>query len=223
MIPGAVVAMLALLVVVQIGRGALSFGADFVLLTWFAFIPARYSPEWVGFPGGLAADVWTFVTYALLHGSWTHLIMNGVWLVAFGAAVAKRFGPLRFWIFSAVAAAGGAGLHLAVHFGDEVPVVGASAAVAGLMAGAARFVFDGGGPVPMRAATDPAYWRPARSLLETLANRRALAFIGIFFLINLAIGVFGTVAGGIAIAWEAHLGGFLVGLLAFRLFDPVKR
>lgn len=224
MLPGSVVAMLALLTVIQVARSGLSFGQDFEVLKWFAFIPARYSGAWTGFPGGYAADAWTFVTYALLHGSWAHLLTNGLWLVAFGSAVAKRFGVLRFWVFSAAAAAGGAGLHLAVHFGEAVPVVGASAAVAGLMAAAARFVFDAGGPLFMRRHPHDGLYRiPARTLAQTFTNRSAVAFIGIFFLINLGIGLAGSATGGVAIAWEAHLGGFLVGLLAFRLFDPVPR
>lgn len=225
MLPGPIILFLAILVLIQLGRGLLSYGEDLDVLLWLAFIPARYSDLWVGFPGGLAADAWTFVTYALLHGSWAHLITNAIWLVAFGSAVAKRFGPLRFWLFTAATAAGGAALHLATHFGENIPVVGASAAVAGLMAGACRFVFDGGGPLRMRrtGASDAAYRRPARSLLRTLSNRSALSFIAIFFALNLAIGVAGSAVGGVAIAWEAHLGGFLVGLLTFQLFDPVPR
>lgn len=222
-VPSAVLVLLGAMTVIQLLRGTLSFGEDFRVLTLFAFIPARYSPDWVGFPGGYAADVWTFVTYALLHGSWAHLVTNGIWMVAFGSAVAKRFGATRFYVFCAAASVGGAAAHLLFHFGEEVPVVGASAAVAGLMAAAARFVFDRGGPTIMARGSEAVYKRPARSLVNTLANRSALAFIGVFVAINLVIGVLGTMAGGVSVAWEAHLGGFLVGLLAFKLFDPISR
>src|SRR6516162_8769730 len=87
---------------------------EFLLL--FAFIPARYDvsvmPDLV-WPGGWAADVWTFVTYALIHGDLTHLIVNAVWLLAFGSPVARRFGPWRFLAFMAMTAAAGAAAHLA--------------------------------------------------------------------------------------------------------------
>src|SRR5467141_2241052 len=57
---------------------------EFLLL--FAFIPARYDasvlPD-VAWPGGWAADIWTFVTYALIHGDLGHLVINCVWLLAF--------------------------------------------------------------------------------------------------------------------------------------------
>ncbi|RAH99036.1 rhomboid family intramembrane serine protease [Acuticoccus sediminis] len=222
MLPGSVVAMVAIIAVVQFARSMVSQQQDLLVQLWFAFIPARYADTFFPFPGGLGADAWTFVTYALLHGSWVHLLTNTVWLVAFGSAVARRFGPLRFWLFSAAAAAGGAALHLALHFGDPIPVVGASAAIAGQMAAAARFVFDSHGPLVLRrGGDDSAFRRPATSLVDTFRNRSALLFIVIWFGINLAVGIGSSVSGGVAIAWEAHIGGFLVGLLLFRFFDPV--
>lgn len=222
-VPGVVSALIALLVVIELARGTLSFYEDLRVLVWLAFIPARYASEGGIFPGGLAADAWTFVTYALLHGSWMHLITNGIWMVAFGSAVAKRFGAVRFLVLCVASAAGGAAAHLVFHYGEQIPVVGASAAVAGLMAAAARFVFDRSGPIVMRRTGDAAYRRPALSLTRTLANRSALAFIGIFFLINIGIGVAGNAVGGVSVASEAHLGGFLVGLLGFRYLDPIPR
>ena len=66
---------------------------DFLLL--FAFIPARYDPSITGdivWPGGLAANVWTFVTYAMIHANLTHLFFNEVWLLAFGSPVAWHRG-----------------------------------------------------------------------------------------------------------------------------------
>src|ERR1700730_9310463 len=81
---------------------------EFLLL--FAFIPARYDasvlPD-VVWPGGWPADVWTFVTYALIHGDISHLVLNGVWLLAFCAPVARRFGTPRFLAFMVVTAAAG--------------------------------------------------------------------------------------------------------------------
>lgn len=225
MMPGVVVTLVVVLAGIQLIRAQLPPETDlYFVLAWFAFVPARYTDTFGMFPGGFGADVWTFVTYALLHGSWLHLASNAVWLVAFGSAVARRFGTLRFVVFFAVAAAAGAALHLALHQGEPTPVVGASAAIAGLMAAAARFVFDAGGPMAMsRSGDEAAFRRPARSLLKTLENRSAVFFIAIFFGINLLTGVGSTLSGGVAIAWEAHLGGFLAGLVMFRWFDPVPR
>lgn len=223
MMPTSVIALIAVMGLIHAFRSTLTWRTDLEVLAWFAFIPARYGDEWSVLPGGFGADVWTFVTYALLHGSTMHIITNAVWMLAFGSAVARRFGTLRFLLFSALAAAGGAAVHLAFHPGEAVPVVGASAAIAGQMAGAARFVFDPNGPLVFRSTSDTFYRRPAQSLLGTLANKKALVFIVIFFVINLGVGIGAQVGEVMPIAWEAHIGGFLTGLFTFRLFDPVRR
>ena len=69
-----------------------------------AFIPIRVIDARSLLPGGTGARIWTFLTYALLHADWAHLIFNTLWLAAFGSAVAWRFGAVRFLGFSAVGA-----------------------------------------------------------------------------------------------------------------------
>jgi membrane associated rhomboid family serine protease len=197
---------------------------EFLLL--FSFIPARYDATVLaqgGVPGGIAADVWTFVTYALIHGDITHLGLNAVWLLAFGTPVARRFGPWRFLIFFAVTAAAGAAVHLLTHAGELAPMVGASAAISGYMAAAMRFVFQGGGPLEMwRRQDSQAYRVPAAPLAVILRDSRIVAFLAVWFGLNILLGL-GTlaIAGGEApIAWQAHIGGFVAGLLLFAVFDP---
>jgi membrane associated rhomboid family serine protease len=172
---------------------------------------------------------WTTVTYAFLHGSWTHVGFNCLWLVAFGAAVARRFGAGRFLIFSLFAALAGALAHYLTHMDDLQPVVGASAVVSAAMAAAARFVFQPGAPLgetlgfgDRRLDHDHAYRQPALSLRAIFSDRRALAFLVIWLLANFLFGVTPALPGlgNMTVAWEAHIGGFLLGLLGFRLFDP---
>jgi membrane associated rhomboid family serine protease len=223
-IPGSVAALCAVLVGIHLIRTQLlSFQTDVLMLYRFAFVPARYTGELV-YPGGPGADVWTFLTYAFLHGGSTHLIINVLWLVAFGTAVARRLGTASFLALSAASAIGGAALHLFAHLGSEVPVVGASAAIAGLTAAATRFVFEAGAPLGGFMRGDRAsYMRPAQSILGTLSNYRAMAFVAVWFGINLVIGLapLAGIAAGATIAWEAHIGGFLIGFFLFPLFDPV--
>src|SRR5262249_46138163 len=137
-VPAVVVALVVALGVIHaIFVLALTAAQTTDALLLFAFIPARYdasvAPD-VAWPGGWAADVWTFVTYALIHGNISHLVFNAVWLLAFGSPVAQRFGAARFIAFLALAAAAGAAVHLVTHFGDLLPVIGASAAISGAMA-----------------------------------------------------------------------------------------
>src|SRR5271165_1350935 len=149
--------------------------SEFLLL--FAFIPARYDasvmPDIV-WPGGWAADVWTFVTYALIHGDLTHLLFNAVWLLAFGSPVARRFGWLRFLAFMAICAAAGAAMVLLTHFGELLTLVGASAAISGAMAAAMRFAFQPGGPLTQWHSREDAYRVPAVPLTSCLQDARVL-------------------------------------------------
>ena len=102
-VPTAVVATLAVLVLVHVVREwALTQRQDAQLLLWFSFIPARYDAAVTATAGdvaGLGPRIWTFFTYALIHGDWTHLGLNSVWLLAFGTPVARRFGAMRFLAF----------------------------------------------------------------------------------------------------------------------------
>jgi len=226
-VPAAIVVLLAVLGLVQL---LLMFAltaeqtTEFLLL--FAFIPARYDFSVlsdVAWPGGWAADIWTFVTYALIHADLSHLIFNAVWLLAFGSPVARRFGPLRFTAFMAMTAAAGAAVHLATHFGELLPMVGASAAISGAMAAAARFAFQRGGPLEMWRDRAEACRVPAAPLSVSLRDPRVIAFLLVWFGVNILFGVFSMGMPGVeqAIAWQAHIGGFLAGLLAFAAFDPV--
>jgi membrane associated rhomboid family serine protease len=226
-VPAAIVVLLAVLGLVQL---LLMFvltaeqTTEFLLL--FAFIPARYDFSVlsdVAWPGGWPADIWTFVTYALIHANLTHLIFNAVWLLAFGSPVARRFGPLRFTAFMAMTAAAGAAAHLATHFGELLPMVGASAAISGAMAAAARFAFQRGGPLEMWRDRAEASRVPAAPLSVSLRDARVIAFLLVWFGVNILFGVFSMGMPSVeqAIAWQAHIGGFLAGLLAFAAFDPV--
>ena len=140
---------IAALVAIHIARGFLGIEEELQMLLLFAFIPARYDPSFPAaeFPGGFAGDLWTFVTYAGLHGDMMHLAVNSIWLLAFGSAVAWRFGGMRFLLFMAATAAAGAAAHLLMHFGEITPMIGASAAISGLTAAAIRFIFEAGGPL----------------------------------------------------------------------------
>jgi membrane associated rhomboid family serine protease len=226
-VPGAVVWLLVVMGLVH-AIVSLTLTAEqkteFLLL--FAFIPARYDasimPD-VVWPGGVAADIWTFITYALIHGDITHLLFNSIWLLAFGPPVARRFGSVRFLLFMAVTAAAGAVVHLLTHYGELLPMIGASAAISGAMAAATRFAFQRGGPLGLWRDSEDAYRVPAADLFTSLRDKRVLAFLAVWFGVNLLFGAWAISMAGFeqTIAWQAHIGGFLAGLLGFSLFDPI--
>ena len=161
-----------------------------------------------------------------MHGSWTHVLLNSVWLVAFGPPVARRFGGPRFLAFFALTAIAGALSHWALYQMDFAPLIGASAADSGLMAAATRFIFEPGGPLGSpqgyslsAGEADPL--RPAPPLSQLLRQRRPLGFIAIWMATNVIFGAGAQALGAsdLPVAWVAHIGGFVAGLLAFPLFD----
>ena len=224
-VPAVVVTVLLALIAVHLVRTfVLAPETDRLLLWLFAFVPARYDASLVpaGMPGGFGPKIWTFVTYALIHADWMHLGFNGVWLLAFGSPVARRFGTMRFLAFFAVTVAAGALAHLMAHPGAFAPMIGASAAISGTMGAATRFVFERGGPLDAWP-WDPneASRVPAAPLSQALRNPRVLMFLGVWFGLNLLFGLGSLSLTGDdqSIAWEAHLGGFLAGLILFSAFD----
>ena len=226
-VPPVVVATLGTMGLVHAARLFLSPRADLEFLLTFAFIPARYEAGILpggGLPGGWGAEIWTFMTYALIHADVMHLGINAVWLLAFGTPLARRLGALRFLAFCAVTAIAGAAAHLATHAGELVPMIGASAAVSGAMAAAMRFAFQSGGPIWQRGRDAPSYHVPAISLGTALRDPRILAFFAVWLGINLLFGLGSISLAGTdqPIAWQAHVGGFLAGLLLFGFFDPVR-
>ncbi|MEJ8574535.1 rhomboid family intramembrane serine protease [Microbaculum marinum] len=226
-IPAAIVAVAVLLTAIHIVRMLLPEMADVWAIFAFGFVPARYAAGAQLFgqlPGGGGADVWTFVSYAFLHGDWVHLGVNVAWMVAFGTPVLRRFGAARFVALSLAAAVGGAALHLITHWGAVAPMIGASAAISGQMGAATRFAFQRNVMFGVAGRDDDRRWRrPAMSLVAAFRDVRVLAFVGVWFAVNYVFGATDIVPGvSAAIAWQAHVGGFLVGLLLFPLFDIPK-
>jgi membrane associated rhomboid family serine protease len=229
-IPPVVLALTASMIAIHVGR-ALLLGidspADDELLGWFAFVTDRYGASPFGvraFPGGFGAEIWTLTTYALLHADFSHLAMNSLWFVAFGTPVARRFGALRFLLLFVVTAAAGAAAFLVIHGQNGAVLIGASAVASGMMGAAARFAFQPDGPITLWQRDDRrVYQVPALPLTAALRERRILVFLAVWFAVNLLFGLvpIPSLTEGQTIAWESHIGGFLAGLLLFRLFDPV--
>jgi membrane associated rhomboid family serine protease len=226
-VPGAVLALAAVLLIIHLVQAyMLSDEQADELLSLFAFTPLRYAevvPR--GLPAWWGPQLWSFVSYAFFHANFSHLIFNLVWLLAFGPPIARRFGTSRFLVFCAFTAAAGAVAHLVTHLGAFAPMIGASAAISGTMAAAMRFVFQRGGPLGLLGrGEEESYYVPAASLATMLRDSRIVAFLVVWFGVNIVFGMGAVTMPGTegSIAWEAHIGGFLAGLLGFSLFDPAR-
>jgi membrane associated rhomboid family serine protease len=222
-VPRSVAGAAWLLTGVQIVKSFLPDEAKITLLLALAFIPARYSGAALELPGGYLTAVTSFVTYMIVHAGWVHLVVNLLWMLAIGSAVARRMGDLGFVNFSVLCGIAGAFTHLLIHPGDMAPVVGASAAISGQMAGVLRFMFRAQ-PSPGRRVPD-FVTAPRMSLGQTLTDKRFLAVLLLWIALNAYFGLSGVGLTGDegGIAWEAHIGGFLCGLLIFGAFDKAGR
>jgi membrane associated rhomboid family serine protease len=188
------------------------------LLFEFAFVPARYSQAAIAASGiadpSLIGQVVPFLSYMFLHGDYTHLAMNSLWLLAFGPIVARRLGAARFLLFFAFCGIASALTHLVVYFGAPDPVVGASGGVSGLM-GAAIRIFYGrlyfGRDVPPGAKVP----------LAPVVSRPIVGFTVVWLIANFVAGAIGLglTDSSTSIAWVAHLGGYFAGLIGVALFD----
>jgi membrane associated rhomboid family serine protease len=248
-LPAIVVIVIGALVAVHLWRLVLSFERDLAVLAEFAVVPARFALDfgWMdqarimqdtlaGLSGREASERmavaryfvdgggprwWSLLTYGLLHSGTAHIVMNTIWLAVFGSPLARRLGPGGFLAIIGLGTIAGALAHIVMHAGDVVPLVGASAGVSAATGAAARFVFSGG--IRFGAMADDQYVRslPALPLGGLFQNRQAVVFVGLWFVSNWLFGS-GVVAFGnddASIAWEAHVGGFLAGLLLFPLLD----
>lgn len=216
-LPKVVLVMVLLMLAIQVALASLlPQAAVLEIYLQTAFIPQRYA---VDISGQAGPYFWSPITYSLLHGGYSHLALNSFWLAAFGAVVARRIGWVRFLVFWLLSAWASAALFLAFHWGDQSIMVGASGVVSALMGAASRFAFGDGG----RFRRDQAHLNRRLSVVQSLSNRTVLGFLVVWFGINLlaAVGFSFGIADS-AIAWEAHVGGFLFGFLAFSLFDPLK-
>lgn len=176
-----------------------AIGGAFVLQSVFlgegAYQRFGFSP--VGFEGGARAAL---VTALFIHGGVVHAAMNAAGALAFGSPTARLFGlrasgGLIFFVFYFACGALANFAFARLHPGQEVVLVGASGAVFGLIGAATRILAGGGRLAP-------------------LFNARVMFMSAIWIGINLLIALLGFAPGleG-AVAWEAHIAGYVAGLL----------
>ena len=219
-VPVVIPVLAGLMVAVHVIRQFVSAETDDWIIAAFSFIPGRYVGDGGDIPGGVPAMAWSYVTHMFLHGDGVHLMFNLAWLLAFGGALSKRIGTLRFLAFFALAGISGALLFQALNPELMAPVVGASGAISGMMAAVLRYLFsalDDGGIRQLRHNPKSVH---VMSLMQSLQDRRVVLATATWLVMNVAA-VYGVGTGDASgpIAWEAHVGGFIFGMLCFGLFD----
>lgn len=189
-------------------------GQQELFLLW-GVVPRRFmDPAWaasVGFPGG---GYTAFVTSMFMHGGFLHIIANMWALWIFGDNVEDRMGHLRFLVFYLLCGLAAGVTHVVTNAGSVQPVVGASGALAGVLA-AYMFMF----PFARVLVLLPILIFPF--FFELPAVVFIVVWIGMQLLSGTAALGAPEAAGGIA--WWAHIGGFGAGVVLHRLFVPPGR
>lgn len=156
----------------------------------------------------LPYGVFTLFTSMFLHGGWAHLIGNMLYLYIFGDNVEDGMGHIKYLIFY-LAAGVFSGLTQVIFSGNPyIPAIGASGAIAGVLGAYFRYY-------PRARILTIAF---LGFFLEFLYIP-SFFYIGLWFIIQLFSGLFSLlidISGGIA--WWAHIGGFLFGLIFARFF-----
>jgi membrane associated rhomboid family serine protease len=193
--PISVLGLGAAIVLAFVALGQYAPEAHGELFNQFAIVPAWILSGALS-PGDIAAALFGHVFF---HYGFLHLLMNGLAYMQAAPFVAFRIGDLRFLALFFISALGGAAAFILIHPASEVGAVGASGAICGLYGA----YFLAVRPTPRAALADPQI------------RNAMVSFLGI----NVVLMAFLP----LPIAWEAHLGGFLAGALAYPLLAPRRR
>lgn len=167
-------------------------GGDPFIMRW-AFVPNRFLAN----PGG---DFITLFTSMFMHGGWVHLLGNMLYLWIFGDNVEDRFGQVKYLIFYLVCGLAATFAQLAFNTNSDIPNLGASGAIAGVL-GAYILLFPQG--------------RVRVLVGRVVTQMSALVVIGLWIVLQFinGIGSIATTAETGGIAYMAHIGGFVAGVL----------
>src|ERR1700720_1578232 len=182
-----------------------------LFLRQFALIPARYSEAFASGETDLdAADILPFFSMMFLHGGWLHLILNMWTLWLFGPTVEDRLGHSRYLAFYLACGVAASLTHVVFSAGSEIPALGASGAIAGVLGCYVRLF-----PLARVVVLVPILFLPL--FFEVYA----FIFVGLWFLIQVLQGTaeLFTPTAAAGVAWWAHIGGFVAGLV----LGPVLR
>lgn len=155
-----------------------------------------------------------FFTNMFLHGGWGHIISNMWILFIFGDNVEDRMGKIGYFLFYILCGLIASFTHFMLHRHSGVPAIGASGAISGVMA-AYMFMFPKSNILSFIPIIIIPFFLPIPAII----------YIGLWFVGQLISGASSLMLSSSAtgIAFWAHIGGFLGGLLIYRLFDTSRR
>ncbi|MFH0995257.1 MAG: rhomboid family intramembrane serine protease [Pseudomonadota bacterium] len=198
----AIIGLNVLVYLIQMAQGGRT--EQFIYI--YGLVPARYSVPHIASYFSTVQQLFSLFSFMFLHGGFWHLLGNMWSLYIFGDNIEDRLGSLRYLLFYLLCGLTSGLSHLLLNLNSNVPTIGASGAIAGVM-GAYFLLF----PKSRILTLIPILFIPF------FIEIPAYFFLGIWFLLQFlsAAGSYGS-AGGIA--WWAHIGGFISGMILLKLF-----
>ncbi len=194
--------LIALNVAVHLLLAARLRAGEYWLHAYYGLVPARFFLDPVG-------ESVTVVSSMFMHADWGHLGSNMWFLHIFGDNLEDALGRWRYVVFYLASGVGAAALQLLVGASSTVPMIGASGAIAGVVAG--YIVLYPRAPILCLNGI-PLLWIP----LGVFVVLPAWTIAAIFLAVNLLMAWLSLGSSGGGVAFFAHVGGFLAGLLLIR-------
>jgi hypothetical protein len=176
----------------------------------YGMVPARYTVPEIADYFPISRQLFSLVSFMFLHGGFWHLLGNMWTLYIFGDNVEDRLGHVRYLVFYLVCGVVSGLVHFLSNVYSNVPIVGASGAIAGVM-GAYFLLY----PTSRILTLIPIL------IFPLFVEIPAFVFLGLWFLLQFLSATGGGTATGIA--WWAHIGGFLCGMALLQVFRTVPK
>jgi membrane associated rhomboid family serine protease len=216
-VPASVLVLIGVMVALHVARLLAPVDIAGPIVSGLVLDPIDYSTQaatFFGLPHAPAIG-WQILApfgHLFLHASWTGLAIDCFWLLAAGSFVARRFGGAGFLALFFLCGLAGTAAFVVSAWGRDIPIVGATSALSGLLAAAIRMI----------RLQEP--WLNQVMLpLQPLVSRQVLGFTAVWLCLNLAMRLLGD--GGLGgpglFVWQDMAGGFLAGLLLAGPFDHI--
>ena len=187
------------LIILNIVLYAINYFNNDLMNSIFAFIPNNFI---------LGVEPWTIITHQFMHGSWSHLLGNMWFLIIFGDNIEATIGKIKYIIFYLMCGVIAALSHMAFNLDSVIPTVGASGAISGIL-GAYIILY----PKNKISTIIPIGF-------VRIFKIEALYYLIIWFVLQLVFNIFDPNGG---VAYLAHLGGFLGGIVLIKIFGGKRK
>jgi membrane associated rhomboid family serine protease len=205
-VPIITICLILVNIFIFVWNGMLTHSTPAQILGRFAFVPKEMDIALNARPDLIPYNILTMFTSMFLHGGVMHITGNMLYLWIFGNNVEDIIGRGRFVLFYAMSGMIAAGVQYSTDPGSAIPMIGASGAVSGIL-GAYLVLFP---------------YAKIKTLIFlfvfiTTFDMPAILLLSIWFLVQILF------SGGQGVAWFAHIGGFVFGLVAIYLFKIGRR